>query len=53
MSLSNHLYDLPYPKTIMGEQMFKEIVENFNQVNKKGELLEKIFELAKHDSRYL
>lgn len=53
VSLSNHLYNKhQYPKTLRGESIFKKIVSNLNDINKKDELVNSLLELAKNDAEY-
>ena len=51
-SISNHLHDRPYPKTLIGEKIFKNIINQFNQTNLKQQLVENLFEFAKYDAGY-
>jgi len=50
LSLSNHLYDNPYVKTLKGQEKFQQIVQSHNDVNKKNELLNKLLELLKTEN---
>lgn len=50
VSISNHLYDRPYKKTVVGENLFKSIVQTCNNVNNRKILVEKLFALAKYDA---
>ena len=49
-SISNHLHDKPYPKTLNGEKLFRNIIYEYNAIDKKSELIEKLFEFAKYDA---
>lgn len=51
VSISNHVYDVPYPKTVTGQSIFKSIVSEYNKVHLKNDLLDKLFELAKYDAK--
>jgi hypothetical protein len=52
-SISNHLHDRPYPKTLIGEKIFQNIISQFNQTNLKQQLVENLFEFAKYDAGYV
>ena len=50
LSISNHLYEKPYTKTVVGEKMFKDIIGKINDTNKKQELMDGLLSLAKYDA---
>jgi hypothetical protein len=52
LSISNHLYHRPYPKTVIGEDMFKKIIEKYNKTSSKNELVENLLNFAKYDGGY-
>lgn len=52
LSISNHCYSSPYAKTKVGQNMFKSIINEFNSVDKKNELVQRLFEFAKYDAGY-
>lgn len=51
LSISNHLYDQPYKKTLVGESMFKEVIGKYNKMDKKDELINSLLELARYDAK--
>lgn len=50
ISISNHLYENPFAKTQVGENHFKKIVNDFNDIRKKKELINHLLELAKNNN---
>ena len=53
VSISNHLYETPYPKTQVGEELFKKITTKYRNTANRQELVNKLFELAKYDAGYV
>ena len=51
--MSNHLHTRPYPKTMIGEKKFQNVINQFNQINLKQKLVENLFEFAKYDAGYV
>jgi len=49
VSISNHIYEAPYPKTQFGEELFKKIITRYKSTAHKQQLVNKLFELAKYD----
>jgi hypothetical protein len=49
-SISNHIFTNPYPKTITGDKMFKDVVSAYNNIDHKQELINKLKEMAKYDA---
>ena len=50
VSISNHLYESPYPKTQVGEELFKKITIEYRSTGHRQELVNKLFELAKYNA---
>ncbi|CAF0898038.1 unnamed protein product [Brachionus calyciflorus] len=51
VSISNHQYKKNlYPKTLMGEKLFSEIVNKFNNTSKETELKQSLINLAKYST---
>lgn len=50
VSISNHLYEKPYPKTVVGENLFKDVVSKYNKLSSKEDLLKSLIDLSKYDA---
>ena len=47
MSLSNHLYDDPYVKTVNGQEKFEKIIVNYGKTSMRSIFIEKLLDLLK------
>lgn len=53
LSISNHLYHRPYPKTVIGQDMFKDIIQKYNKTSSRNELIDNLINFAKFDGGFV
>lgn len=52
-SISNHVYKSPYPKTVVGESLFKQVIDKFNHTNSRSQLIKNLLEVAKYNAGFV